>query len=152
VVGLRPEIVAIAFFIGRTWDYVNDPLFLTLIFGHFFWDKRNRKFVLYRPKDFIKRCVAGPGQTVEIQNKQVFVDGVKFPDAPAGKYTSTENCRWFEGGFAVVCHSEGKGPMGAMKGLSIMSYSPDEKVYTYYETDNSGVTMTRFLSSFSLFM
>ncbi len=27
VIGVRAEIVAIAFFIGRTWDYVNDPLF-----------------------------------------------------------------------------------------------------------------------------
>ena len=27
VVGLRPEVAAIAIFIGSTWDYVNDPLF-----------------------------------------------------------------------------------------------------------------------------
>lgn len=27
VIGVRAEIVAIAFLIGRTWDYVNDPLF-----------------------------------------------------------------------------------------------------------------------------
>ncbi len=28
-------------------------------------------------KDFIKRCIAMGGQTIEIKNKQVFVDGVK---------------------------------------------------------------------------
>ncbi len=27
VIGIRPGVVAIAIFIGRTWDYVNDPLF-----------------------------------------------------------------------------------------------------------------------------
>jgi signal peptidase I len=29
-------------------------------------------------KDFIKRCIATGGQTVEIRNKQVYVDGVKL--------------------------------------------------------------------------
>ena len=61
---------------------------------------------------------------------------------PAGKWTSTDHCEWFEGKFAVVCHTEGKGPMGPMKGIGIMSYSPEEKAYTYYGTDNSGMTMT----------
>lgn len=64
------------------------------------------------------------------------------PLMPAGKYTSTDNCRWFEGGFAVVCHSDGKGPMGSMKGIGIMGYSPEEKIYTYYGADNTGMTMT----------
>jgi len=27
VVGIRPGIAAIAIFIGRTWDYINDPIF-----------------------------------------------------------------------------------------------------------------------------
>ena len=61
---------------------------------------------------------------------------------PAGKITSTDKCDWFEGRFAVVCHSDGKSPTGPTKSLGILSYSPEEKVYTYYGVDNSGYTMT----------
>jgi hypothetical protein len=63
------------------------------------------------------------------------------PMGPAGKMTSTDTCEWFEGRFAVVCHSDGKTPMGANKSLGILGYSPEEKVYTYYAVDNSGMTM-----------
>ena len=35
---------------------------------------------------------------------------------PAGKFTSTDKCEWFSGGYQVVCHSTGKGPMGAVHG------------------------------------
>jgi hypothetical protein len=64
------------------------------------------------------------------------------PMGPGGKFTSSDNCEWFEGRFAVVCHSEGKTAMGPMKGIGILSYSPEEKVYTYAGVDNSGMTMT----------
>jgi signal peptidase I len=37
-------------------------------------------------KDYIKRCVAGPGQTVEIRNKQLFVNGKELVLPPRGKY------------------------------------------------------------------
>jgi hypothetical protein len=63
------------------------------------------------------------------------------PMGPAGKFTTTDTCEWFEGGFAVVCRGEGKSPMGPMKNLGLMSYSPEAKVYTYYAVDNSGMTM-----------
>jgi len=63
------------------------------------------------------------------------------PMGPGGKMTSTDNCEWFDGHFAVICHSEGKSPMGSFKGLGILSYSPEEKVYTYYSVDNAGMTM-----------
>ncbi len=64
------------------------------------------------------------------------------PMGPGGKITGTDTCEWFEGGFAVVCRSEGKTPMGPSKSLGIMSYSPEEKVYTYYGVDNTNMTMT----------
>jgi hypothetical protein len=64
------------------------------------------------------------------------------PMGPGGKFTGVDTCEWFAGGFAVVCRSEGKGPMGPTKGLAILGYSPEEKVYTYYGTDNSGAVMT----------
>jgi hypothetical protein len=64
------------------------------------------------------------------------------PMGPGGRMTATDTCEWFEGRFAVICRSEGKGPMGPMKGIGILGYSPEEKVYTYYGVDNSGMIMT----------
>jgi len=61
---------------------------------------------------------------------------------PAGKFSGKDHCEWFEGKFAVVCKSEGKGPMGATKGIGIMSYSATDGVYTYYGTDSTGMAMT----------
>jgi uncharacterized protein DUF1579 len=57
---------------------------------------------------------------------------------PAGKFTSADKCEWFTGGFSVVCHSKGRGPMGAVHSLGIIAYNPEEKVYTYYGVDNMG--------------
>jgi hypothetical protein len=63
------------------------------------------------------------------------------PFGPGGKTTMTETCAWFEGRFVVVCHSEGKSPMGPAKGIAIMSYSTEEKAYTYYAADSMGMSM-----------
>jgi len=58
---------------------------------------------------------------------------------PAGKFTSTETCRWFTGGFAVVCDSTMKiEGMGEMKGLAIMSYNPETKLYSYSAVNSMG--------------
>ncbi len=57
---------------------------------------------------------------------------------PPGKYSSTDKCEWFPGGFQVVCHTSGKGPMGSMHGLGILAYNPMEKAYSYYGIDNMG--------------
>lgn len=64
------------------------------------------------------------------------------PFGPGGKFKTTDHCEWFEGGFAVVCRSEGTCPRGRMKGLGVMGYNADQKVYTYYGVDNSGMVMT----------
>lgn len=61
---------------------------------------------------------------------------------PGGKVTFLEKCDWFEGGFAVVCHSEGTSPMGPVKSIGILSYSMDRKAYTYSGVDSTGMTMT----------
>jgi hypothetical protein len=58
---------------------------------------------------------------------------------PAGKFTGTSKCEWFTGGYQVVCHETGKGPMGSMHGMGIMSYDPNEKTYTYYGFDSMGM-------------
>ena len=63
------------------------------------------------------------------------------PAGPGGKFSSTDNCTWYEGGFAVVCNSTGKGPMGPTKGLGILGYSAEDKAYTYYGVDNTGMIM-----------
>jgi hypothetical protein len=63
------------------------------------------------------------------------------PMGPGGKITSTDTCEWFEGRFSVICRSEGTTPMGPTKNVGILGYSPEEKVYTYYGVDNSGMTM-----------
>jgi hypothetical protein len=63
------------------------------------------------------------------------------PFMPGGKFSGTDRCEWFEGGFTVVCRSEGTGPMGPTKGLGIMGYNSEEQVYTYYGVDNSPMTM-----------
>ena len=60
------------------------------------------------------------------------------PFGPGGKFTFTETCEWFAGGFALVCHSDGKMPEGTVKGLSIMGYDPAEKTYIYFETNSMG--------------
>jgi signal peptidase I len=37
--------------------------------------------------NYIKRCVAGPGQTLEIRDRQVYVDGAVWPNPPESKFT-----------------------------------------------------------------
>lgn len=64
------------------------------------------------------------------------------PFMPAGTMTSNDSCAWFEGNFAVVCNYTGTGPMGPTKGLGIMGYSTEEKVYTYFGLDSGPMTMT----------
>jgi hypothetical protein len=64
------------------------------------------------------------------------------PMGPGGKVTSSDDCMWFEGHFAVVCHSTGMSPSGPMKSVGVIGYSAEEKVYTYYGVDNSGMVMT----------
>jgi Protein of unknown function (DUF1579) len=63
------------------------------------------------------------------------------PMGPGGKMSSTDTCEWFEGQYTVVCRYEGSGPMGPSKGLGILGYNTEEKVYTYYGIDNTNMTM-----------
>jgi signal peptidase I len=37
--------------------------------------------------NYIKRCIAGPGQTIEIRQRQVYVDGELFENPPFSKHT-----------------------------------------------------------------
>ena len=61
------------------------------------------------------------------------------PLGPGGTMTWTENCSWLGGTeFAVVCKSEGDGPMGPAKGIGVITYKAEQKVYTHYGADSSG--------------
>lgn len=56
-------------------------------------DPKQGDIVVFRsveePKDLIKRVIAASGQTLEIRNAKVFVDGVEYPLPPHGKITDT---------------------------------------------------------------
>ncbi len=86
---------------------------------------------------------AKPGP--EVQKLGYFVGEWKFegdskqsPFGPAGKFSGTDKCEWFDGGFQVVCHSEASGPTGKSTGLSVFAYDPEKKQYTYYAIDSTG--------------
>lgn len=42
-----------------------------------FWDTQRNFFTWYVPRNFIKRCVAVAGDTVEIKNKDLYVNNIK---------------------------------------------------------------------------
>jgi hypothetical protein len=60
------------------------------------------------------------------------------PFGPGGKMTSQDTCEWFSGNFHVVCRSQGKGAMGPMSSLGVITYSAPDKAYTYYGIDSMG--------------
>ena len=62
------------------------------------------------------------------------------PFGPGGRVSGTDTCEWFSGGFHLICRSEGKGALGDVKGMSIISWDPDEKAYSYYAFDHRGIT------------
>lgn len=72
------------------------------------------------------------------------MEGETKPSAygPGGKVTETDHSEWMPGGFFLLTHSETKSPMGEAKGLSIMGYKADDKVYTYHEFDSMGETIS----------
>jgi hypothetical protein len=59
------------------------------------------------------------------------------PFMPAGTMTTSDDCAWFEGKYAVVCRGTAKGPMGTMKSLGIMGWNGEEKTYVWYGLDSS---------------
>ena len=64
------------------------------------------------------------------------------PFGPAGKFTYTEDVEWFPGGFFQVMHWEEKGPNGEAKGLTVMGYNAEEKVYFSRTFDGSRGTVS----------
>lgn len=84
VYGLRtPDWIGIPYTdIGFKVPYVRFPKFK---------EPRPGDVIIFKfPRDphqkYVKRCVAGPGDTLEVRNKQLFVNGNKSPLPPHGKY------------------------------------------------------------------
>ncbi|MFH2036746.1 MAG: signal peptidase I [Candidatus Zixiibacteriota bacterium] len=46
------------------------------------------RFPLAPDTSYVKRCVALPGQVVEVKDKELFVDGIRFPDPPHSRFTA----------------------------------------------------------------
>jgi Protein of unknown function (DUF1579) len=85
-----------------------------------------------KPAPEVKRLAYGVG-TWKIEG-----EAKPFGPMPGGKFTATEKCQWYTGGFFLTCHSEGTGPMGPQKAVSFQGYEPNEKVYTYHEFTSTG--------------
>jgi hypothetical protein len=56
---------------------------------------------------------------------------------PGGPITMKEVCELMDGGFAVVCRTDGKGPMGPQKAVSIMTYDAEKKAYAYTAAESN---------------
>lgn len=57
-------------------------------------DPRTGDIIVFRyprdpSKDFVKRLIAGPGQTVRIENREIYVDDVLIPDPQRVKHIDT---------------------------------------------------------------
>jgi len=57
---------------------------------------------------------------------------------PAGKFSGTDTCEWFAGGFHLMCRGEGTGPQGKMTDLGIFAYDAEAKTYTYHGISSLG--------------
>lgn len=61
------------------------------------------------------------------------------PWGPAGKFMSNDVCEWVLDGFFLQCTSVGKDPVGSMKGIGLMGWDAENKVYIYFGADNRGL-------------
>ena len=60
------------------------------------------------------------------------------PFGEAGKLSSKMTCKWFAGGFQVVCEGEETGPSGKRGFLNILTYDESAKAYTQYSISSFG--------------
>lgn len=58
------------------------------------------------------------------------------PLGPGGKFTGTESCRLWEGGWHLVCDNSAQGPMGNVKGHMLLTYDRAAKQYRYFSVHN----------------
>jgi hypothetical protein len=60
------------------------------------------------------------------------------PWGPGGPVNGDDECTLMQGGFFIVCKSEGSGPLGKMSGLGVMGYDTAKKVYTWNGFNSMG--------------
>lgn len=60
------------------------------------------------------------------------------PWGPGGPVNGDDECTLMQGGFFVVCKSEGSGPLGKMSGLGVMGYDANKKAYTWNGFNSMG--------------
>jgi len=93
----------------------------------------------------VVRLLLARRPTVKVQKLAYYVGTWKGegevkagPFGPAGKFSGTDTCEWFAGGFHLVCRGEGTSPEGKRTGLSILAYDAEAKAYTYYGISSFG--------------
>ncbi len=64
-----------------------------------------------------------------------------FKMGAGAKFTVSETCEWFAGGFHLICRAEGEAPLGTFTQQAIIAYDPTDETYTYYETHSSGASL-----------
>ena len=60
------------------------------------------------------------------------------PLGRAGDLSSRQTCKWFAGGYQVVCQGEETGPTGKRRFLNILAYDESAKAYTEYSVSSFG--------------
>jgi hypothetical protein len=60
------------------------------------------------------------------------------PTVPGGDFKSTEHSEWVSGGFFLETHSSMHSVMGDTRGVRVMEYNADDKVYTYNAYNSLG--------------
>ena len=61
---------------------------------------------------------------------------------PGGNVTVREDCSWFEGRVAVVCNIASTTPGGKSTGLSVHTFNPQDRTYSYFAITSVGTTET----------
>ena len=60
------------------------------------------------------------------------------PTVSGGDFTSTEHSEWVSGNFFLQTHSSMHSVMGDVRGVRVMEYNADDKVYTYNAYNSLG--------------
>ena len=60
------------------------------------------------------------------------------PFGKAGPLSSKQTCKWFAGGYQVICRGEEMGPTGTRQFLNVLAYDESAHAYTEYSVSSRG--------------